>query len=139
MKITGIESKKCTACECCVKECPANLFSVNGTGKAGYSDPNNWCTGCGHCTAVCPNDAINYEAYEKAVEYSDMNITFHDAAKLLLTKRSVRRYKNKDIPKDKIERLLELIRFSPSGHNAQPCEYIVIKDIAIKRMLAMQL
>ncbi len=137
MKITGIDLKKCTACGVCVQECPANLYSLNGNKRVTYSDPHKWCTGCGHCIAVCAKDAISYDAHEKALEYPEMNeLLLNHALKLLQTRRSIRRYQNKDVPNAEIETLFDIMRFAPSGHNAQPCEYVVIKDKDKKRMLA---
>jgi nitroreductase/NAD-dependent dihydropyrimidine dehydrogenase PreA subunit len=137
MKITGIDLKKCTSCGVCVKECVAGLYSMNGNNRVTHSDPHKWCTGCGHCIALCPKDAITYDAHEKALEYPEMNVlSFKDAVKLLSTRRSIRIYKNKDVPKAEIEKLFDIMRLAPSGHNAQPCEYVVIKDKEKRRMLA---
>ncbi|MBN1797969.1 MAG: nitroreductase family protein [Spirochaetales bacterium] len=135
MKITGIDEKKCSACGVCVQECAAGIYSVNGSKHVTHDDPYNWCTGCGHCVAVCPKDAIIYTAHEKTLEYPDKDISIKDVEKLLHTKRSIRRYKNKDVPEKEIEKLLEIMRFAPSGHNAQPCEYVVVKDREKIRML----
>jgi nitroreductase/NAD-dependent dihydropyrimidine dehydrogenase PreA subunit len=136
MKITGIDEKKCSACGICVQECAAGLYSLNGSKRVTYSDPHKWCTGCGHCVAACPKDAILYTAHGKTLEYQDMDVSFAHVEKLLHTKRSIRRYKDKDVPHNEIEKLLEVMRYAPSGHNAQPCEYVVAKDREIKRMLA---
>jgi nitroreductase/NAD-dependent dihydropyrimidine dehydrogenase PreA subunit len=137
MKITGIDPKKCTVCGVCVRECPAGLYTLDGDKKVIYGDPHAWCTGCGHCVAACPKDAITYDANEKSPEYKNMNgLSSADTIKLLHTKRTARVYKNRDIPKQEIENLLNVMRYAPSGHNAQPCEYIIIKDREIKRMLA---
>jgi len=86
--------------------------------------------------AVCPNDAIIYTAHEKPLKYPDMNVSFQDVAKLLHTKRSIRRFKNQDVPQAEIDKLLDIMRVAPSGHNAQPCEYVVIKDKEKIKMLA---
>ncbi len=136
MKITGIDEKKCGACGVCVRECAAGLFALNGGAHAIYNDPHKWCTGCGHCVAACPNDAVLYSAPEKAKELPGMNLSFEDVSRLLLTKRSARRFTDNDVPKTEIDKLLQIMRMAPSGHNAQPCEYVVIKDEEVKRMLA---
>lgn len=43
-------------------------------------------------------------------------------------RRSVRDYVPVDIPRAHLERIVDAGRLAPSGHNAQPLEYIVITD-----------
>jgi len=129
MYIKGINLKKCIACKICIKECPAGLYSINDEKKIEYNDPNKWCINCGHCIAACPEDAINYISDEKAMYYDDGNLTkFDDLVKLLHTKRTIRNYKNEEVPKKEIEKIFDAMRFAPSGHNYQTCEYLVIKS-----------
>jgi nitroreductase len=46
-------------------------------------------------------------------------------------RRSVRRFKDKPVPLDVLEKCVEAARLAPSGRNNQVCEYIVINDPAI--------
>jgi nitroreductase len=55
-----------------------------------------------------------------------MNV--YDAA---LTRRSIRRFKDKAIPYTALEKCVEAARLAPSGRNQQLCEYIIINDPAI--------
>lgn len=41
-------------------------------------------------------------------------------------RRSIREYKDKPIPKDTLEKLVEAARFAPTARNVQPWEFIVI-------------
>lgn len=41
----------------------------------------------------------------------------------LLTRRSVRKYENKPIPKDVLEQIIKAGEFAPSAHNTQPWEF----------------
>jgi len=50
-------------------------------------------------------------------------------------KRSIRKYKPDHIPDELIKELLEAARLAPSGCNAQPWKYIVIKDKKIIKQL----
>ena len=51
----------------------------------------------------------------------------------VLTRRSIRRYQKKEIPKDVLNRILEAGRQAPSAANRQPLHFIVITDENIKR------
>ena len=47
----------------------------------------------------------------------------------LKTRRSVRMYDTtKKIPHEDIEKILEAVSYSPSAHNKQPWEFLVIED-----------
>ena len=48
--------KKCTGCSLCVEECPAFVLEMTDTKAAVVR--GDWCIGCGHCGAVCPEGAI---------------------------------------------------------------------------------
>jgi nitroreductase len=54
----------------------------------------------------------------------------------LKSRRSIRRYKPKDVPQNLVDELLDLARFAPSSMNGQPCSFIVIRDPAIRSRLA---
>jgi nitroreductase/NAD-dependent dihydropyrimidine dehydrogenase PreA subunit len=136
MKIVGIDKDKCNGCGLCERECAANRITVSNVGAAEYNDPEGWCTGCGHCVAVCPQDAVIYEGEETAREVKGDGFAFEDIRDLLLSKRSVRWYSDKDVSDKDIGRILEAIRSAPSGHNAQTCEYAVVKDPQIRKMLS---
>jgi coenzyme F420-0:L-glutamate ligase/coenzyme F420-1:gamma-L-glutamate ligase len=56
--------------------------------------------------------------------------------KLFQKRRSIRRYKKKEISNEKIDRILEAARWTPSAHNAQPWRFLIIKKLPIKLKLA---
>lgn len=49
-----------------------------------------------------------------------------NAIDILKLRRSVRVFKNKEIPRNVLEDLIEVARFSPTARNVQPWEFIVI-------------
>ncbi|MDQ3923611.1 MAG: nitroreductase family protein [Actinomycetota bacterium] len=54
----------------------------------------------------------------------------------LLGRRSVRRYLNRGVPKEVIERVLEAARWAPSPHGRQPWRFAVISQEETKTRLA---
>jgi nitroreductase len=48
-----------------------------------------------------------------------------------VTRRSIRRFKDKPVPFGVLEKCVEAARLAPSGRNNQVCEYIAINDPAI--------
>ena len=47
---------------------------------------------------------------------------------LIKNRRSIRKYKEQEIEKDKIKKLMKAILFSPSSKASYPCEFIFVKD-----------
>jgi nitroreductase len=63
-----------------------------------------------------------------------MNI--HELLDFLRTRRTIRRFKPDPIPDEYIEKMIEAARWSPSGANAQPWEFIIIKNQDTKDKMA---
>jgi uncharacterized Fe-S center protein len=69
-----VNSKKCTACGTCLRNCPVNAISIETYAKI---NPDV-CIGCAKCIAVCPENAINIpwggaskeEVQERVAEYA---------------------------------------------------------------------
>ncbi|MDD5197212.1 MAG: nitroreductase family protein [Candidatus Omnitrophica bacterium] len=51
-----------------------------------------------------------------------------DTLDTLKTRRSIRAYQDKAIPKDALKEIIDVARFSPTARNVQPWEFIVITD-----------
>jgi nitroreductase len=58
-----------------------------------------------------------------------------DAIEAIMSRRSIRRYKDKKIPEDKITTLLKAAMNAPSAHNRQPWHFIVIDDKKILKKI----
>lgn len=132
MKIIKVNLDMCTKCQLCLKACPANLFSMKD-GSINFQDPNHWCIKCGHCLSICPTQAVEYDLSPFFSEYSK-NIPHQLLS--LLNQRSIRNYSEEEVSSDKIEFILEAMRYSASGHNLQGCKYIVIKDRKVQQILS---
>jgi len=55
---------------------------------------------------------------------------------VVLSRRSIRRYEQKEIPRDVLDKILEAGRQAPSAANKQPWHFIVLTDSKIKRELS---
>lgn len=52
---------------------------------------------------------------------------------VILSRRSIRRYENKEIPKDVLDQIVEAGRQSPSAMNIQPYRFVIVKKSEIKK------
>lgn len=59
-----------------------------------------------------------------------------DFSKLIKIRQSVRRYSDKAVEKEKIEKCLEAARLAPSASNSQPWKYIVVDEEELKNKVA---
>jgi nitroreductase len=62
-----------------------------------HHDPHGWCTGCGHCLAVCHHDAILRGDAEEppeplGIEHPESHCGYEALLPFLQSKRSIRRY-----------------------------------------------
>jgi nitroreductase len=51
--------------------------------------------------------------------------------RVILERRSVRKYKDRQVPENVVRRILEAGRFAPSAGNSQPWKFVVIRDAAM--------
>ena len=58
------------------------------------------------------------------------------AAQFLRTRRSIRVYQDKPVPRELLERVIDIARYAPSGSNSQPVEWLVIQDAKDVQRLA---
>ena len=58
-----------------------------------------------------------------------------DLMETIKGRRGIRKYQDKDVPDESLNRVLEAVQWSPSWSNTQCWEVIVVKDAAIKEKL----
>ena len=142
MTIIGIDKEKCNDCGLCAKDCPARLFTYGKDVQ--WSDPFNVCIQCGHCIAICPENAIQFpvEGIFKDDEYtSDPPSTIVNVIKdpaslisyeqlhlFLASKRSVRQFKTDPIPTEIQEKLWATARFAASGGNRRSWTFVKLDN-----------
>lgn len=56
---------------------------------------------------------------------------WNDVEHAILTRRSIRKFKGRQVPGHMIRRILEMARFAPSQGNCQPWSFIVVRDNAM--------
>ena len=59
-----------------------------------------------------------------------------DVKEAIEKRRSIRKYKDKEVEDEKINELLEAARLSPSAHNSQTYKFLIIKDEERKKEIS---
>ena len=113
-----INKEKCTGCGLCVLDCPSMIIAI---GDYPYikEGKESHCIKCQHCLAVCPEGALSI--FGKNPDKSmllDSRLPDPDLlSRMIKGRRSVRKYKNENLDKDLIQKLLETSSYAPTGHN----------------------
>ena len=134
-KIT-IDVHKCLLCGDCLKVCPTIFFLEEGQI---ITKEEEHCTLCGHCLAICPAEAITHADLPEG-EFlplrPDSQISPEALYFFLRSRRSCRNFRPQKVPQEVLEKLIDIARYAPSGHNSQNFEFVVIQDKELIQKLA---
>ena len=136
MDLIQVDREKCILCGLCAEVCPTSVISMDGEGPQATGGQR--CIACGHCVAVCPKDALNNvkAPLEKQLLLGKVPVLDADtAARFIRARRSIRRYKQDPVPREKILKLLDIARLAPTGGNSQGVAYHVIDNLDTLRKI----
>lgn len=123
--IISVNKDRCIGCGRCVKDCPESNIKLENK-KAKILGQN--CMKCGHCVAICPTESVNISGF-KEDSSSNKYIGKIDSKTLLNAikfRRSIRDFKDEEIPKYIIEDIINAGRWTPTAKNRQDVSYIII-------------
>ncbi len=58
-----------------------------------------------------------------------------DAMQVLVSRRSVRKFKSKPVPRELLEAIVNTGRLAPTARNVQPCAFVVVTDSGLRAAL----
>jgi len=134
---TTINRETCNICGLCEEICPIRLMTKDS--EAGISfrpDRLLLCIKCGQCMAVCPSQSIVVDGL--AYERDFFALPPGPAAEMpflemIQTRRAIRVFKDKPVPTELLERVVEAITFAPPGFTPLKTEIVVVQDTAVIR------
>jgi len=127
-----IDEETCTKCGACAEVCYAGIIDYK---KKSYPKPfsvtDKICSRCGACVIACPSDSlilrdVPLEEYPPINE--SLKINYDQCAQLLKTRRSIRTFKDKPVPREDIEKIIDAAKYSPTGGNVQNVQWLVFDD-----------
>jgi len=152
-----VDSEKCIKCKRCVSNCPGGIYwdekrkmpVLGGYGLQPVTD-----LACNACVAACESGAIKMVGkyyipngrYKTLLAnngelvppnpfgdkvprlYEEIEKDLTEVEKVIYTRRSNRIFRDKPVPKELINRILEAGRFAPSAGNGQPWKFIVVTN-----------
>jgi len=130
-----VNNELCIKCKLCIEVCPVNIIELNKENLISFiKEREKICLECGQCMAICSTDAIkikkyNYKNNLKRIDKQDVD--YEVFKNLLTTRRSVRNFKNKAVEKEKINEILQTLKYAPYGAEPNKVEITVIHNRAI--------
>ena len=142
MSLLRVDPNKCKKDGTCAAVCPMGIIDwTKGQNPQPSPEAEELCIVCGHCVAVCPHGALSHRDMlaETCVPIQkELAISQEQAAQFLSARRSIRVYKDEPVPRETIQELIRVASYAPSGHNLQPCEWIVRDDpVELTRLSGM--
>ena len=128
-----IDKNKCIKCGKCINTCSGMVieFGNDGYPRMKEFERFGWrgCWRCQHCFAVCPQGAISIfdKDPKDSLSFPPKEMGTY-MEQLITTRRSCRRFLDKNVDPDIITGMLNAMSAAPTGGNAQGVEYTVIDD-----------
>lgn len=135
-----VDADSCARCGICGEVCPMGIISPDGDGFPEILPQRApACLSCGQCEAFCATGSLildHPDGYTPGTAWKGEGITPELMSSYLRTRRSIRQFTTRPVPRDLITALLDNARYAASGGNGQPVEWLVIHDPAEVQQVA---
>jgi len=130
----NINQETCKKCLLCSEVCPNKIFKKSELNEIVLRpDRVDVCFKCGQCMAVCSTKSIVVDglSYEKDFfelpenESNNYEKTFYS---MIHTRRAIRNFKDKPVPKELLEKIVEAISFAPPGFPPLKIKIIIVQN-----------
>ncbi len=116
-----IDGQSCAKCGKCVDICPIDVLAMTDGRVAVRDDSAFGCVSCGHCMMVCPKGCITVTGRGLSPEDllplppQEERASADALAALMLSRRSVRRFTDREVAQADIKRIVEMAASAPMG------------------------
>lgn len=116
-----IDSSTCKQCGRCADICPADVLEWEDGAVAVHDDSPFGCIACGHCMMVCPENSVRVTG--RGLSPDDLLplpehgclATADALAALMQSRRSVRHFKDQEVDRESLDRIVEMASSAPMG------------------------
>ncbi len=116
-----IDRNLCTLCGACTAICPVEVLTRSAAEIAIDNNSMFGCIGCGQCMMVCPEECISVTGRRlhpddvTPLPESESRANAEQLAALLLSRRSIRKFNDTEVPRHLIDQILAVAASAPMG------------------------
>ena len=125
-----IDPARCSSCGLCVRECVNDVLAMDPATRRPTVKPGgeDRCIHCAHCLMACPSGAFSLDGIDpdKCPASGGAVPDFDSLLTLVRNRRSIRHWQDRDVEEEKLSKLLDALRYPPTGVNAQGLLFSVI-------------
>jgi len=123
-----IDKEKCLKCQACVKDCVVKVLTTDADDFPEVKEGDGrYCLNCQHCMAVCPVGAVECNGVSAAQTKALGPLpTSETMMNLIAQRRSIRQFKDEDIPQETLQELLKALAWTPTGCNVHNLTFTVV-------------
>lgn len=140
MGLISINEEKCTKCGRCIAACPVSIIKKDSNLLPFVGEDKELaCIYCGHCESVCPELALVHRLTQHTDlkdAYNFGSINSEKIENYFCSRRSVRNFIQKPVSRDVWNKVMDVVRYAPTGTNSQRNQWIIITDQEIVKKLA---
>jgi nitroreductase/NAD-dependent dihydropyrimidine dehydrogenase PreA subunit len=116
-----VDERTCKQCGECARTCPSEMLTMDNGRVRVCDDSLFGCIACGHCMMVCPTGSVTVKG--RGVSPTDLvplpapekRATADGLEALMRARRSVRHFKNEEVPPDLLARVVDMAASAPMG------------------------
>lgn len=129
-----IDKEKCIHCAQCVNDCITHCLKMNKEDNIPQfrKGGEERCIKCQHCFAICPTGALTlYGKNPENSENTNFNLNSDELLKLIKSRRSYRKYKQENLDEERMNKLKDMLNWTPTGVNNHRLHFSFIDDIEV--------
>ncbi|MCQ2071174.1 MAG: nitroreductase family protein, partial [archaeon] len=125
-----IDTDRCIGCGLCVSHCIRGNIRIIENKAVEHNEGPFGCFDCGHCSAICPSDAIRLVVPGDVHDYNpdEKLIRPETLSEFFARRRSCRWFKDEPVSKEEFGRIASVADTSPTAENSQDVSIVVLDE-----------
>lgn len=119
-----VDTERCIHCGQCVADCVMSCLELDDADVPRYQEgAAELCIACQHCMAVCPVGALSFGGLNPDNSLPTAYGNSEALLRLIQSRRSMRHFKDEDIPAETLAKIQAMLPFTPTASNADSLHF----------------